>query len=54
MWGRFLGVAFLIPGSYFLAWGYINAALGRRLGILFLMGGTQASHSIDPLSELMD
>jgi hypothetical protein len=42
MWGRFLGVAFVIPGTYFLARGYINAALGRRLGILFLMGGTQA------------
>ena len=41
MWGRFLGVAFLVPGSYFLARGFINGALGRRLGLLFLMGGTQ-------------
>lgn len=28
-------------GAYFTAKGYINAALARRLGILFLMGGTQ-------------
>ncbi len=41
MWGRFLGLAFVVPGSYFLARGYINGALGKRLGLLFLMGGTQ-------------
>lgn len=41
MWGRLLGLAFVVPGSYFLAKGYINKALGRRLGLLFLMGGTQ-------------
>lgn len=41
MWGRILGLAFVIPGSYFLARGYINGALGGRLGLLFLMGGAQ-------------
>ena len=41
MWGRFLGLAFVVPGAYFLARGHINGALGRRLGLLFLMGGTQ-------------
>jgi len=30
-----------VPGAYFLARGYINGALGRRLGLLFLMGGAQ-------------
>ncbi len=43
MWGRLLGVAFVLPGSYFLARGYINAALGKRLGVLFMMGGTQVT-----------
>lgn len=41
MWGRILGLAFVVPGTYFLAKGYINAALGQRLGLLFFMGGTQ-------------
>lgn len=41
MWGRMLGVAFLVPGAYFTARGYINAALAKRLGLLFFMGGTQ-------------
>lgn len=41
MWGRFLGVAFVVPGAFFAARGYINKALAKRLGILFLMGGTQ-------------
>jgi cytochrome c oxidase assembly protein subunit 15 len=41
MWGRLLGLAFVVPGAYFAARGYINAALARRLGILLFMGGTQ-------------
>jgi hypothetical protein len=38
---RFLGVAFAVPATYFAARGYINGPLGRRLGLLFLMGGGQ-------------
>lgn len=41
MWGRLLGVTFLVPGTYFLARGFINRALAKRLGLLFFMGGTQ-------------
>ena len=41
MWGRFLGLAFVLPGTYFLARGFINKPMGRRLGLLFFMGGTQ-------------
>lgn len=36
-----LGLGFAVPGTYFLARGFINGALGRRLGVLFLMGGAQ-------------
>ena len=41
MWGRFLGLAFVVPGAYFLSRGFVNGAMGRRLGLLFFMGGTQ-------------
>ncbi|GLC33590.1 hypothetical protein PLESTB_000092600 [Pleodorina starrii] len=41
MWGRFLGLAFALPAAFFLAKGWVNGALGRRLGLLFFMGGTQ-------------
>lgn len=41
MWGRFLGLAFVLPGAYFLSRGFINGAMARRLGLLFFMGGTQ-------------
>lgn len=41
MWGRALGLAFVLPGSYFLARGYIRGALGKRLALLGLMGGAQ-------------
>mmetsp|Transcript_7675 Transcript_7675/g.19050 ORF Transcript_7675/g.19050 Transcript_7675/m.19050 type:complete len:553 (-) Transcript_7675:242-1900(-) len=41
MWGRFLGLAFVIPGTYFAARRFINGSLARRLGLLFFMGGTQ-------------
>lgn len=34
-------MGFAVPGAYFLARGFINGALGRRLGLLFLMGGAQ-------------
>jgi heme A synthase len=38
---RLLGVGFAVPASYFLARGYINGALGKRLGLIFAMGGAQ-------------
>ncbi len=41
MWGRFLGLAFALPAAAFAARGWVNGALGRRLGLLFVMGGTQ-------------
>uniref|UniRef100_A0A383VMG5 Uncharacterized protein n=1 Tax=Tetradesmus obliquus TaxID=3088 RepID=A0A383VMG5_TETOB len=41
MWGRFLGVAFAVPAAYFAARGHINGPLGRRLALLFMMGGAQ-------------
>ncbi|KAF8072411.1 COX15 [Scenedesmus sp. PABB004] len=41
MWGRVLGVAFAVPATYFAARGFINAPLGRRLGLCFAMGGAQ-------------
>ena len=30
-----------LPAGYFAYRGMVNAALGRRLGLLFLMGGMQ-------------
>ncbi len=41
MWGRALGLTFVLPLAYFLARGAVNGALGKRLGLLFFMGGTQ-------------
>ena len=41
MWGRALGLFFALPATVFLARGAINGALGRRLALLFLMGGSQ-------------
>jgi len=41
MWGRSLGLLFALPAAYFASRGMINGALGKRLGLLFLMGGTQ-------------
>ncbi|GMH40197.1 hypothetical protein BSKO_08101 [Bryopsis sp. KO-2023] len=41
MWGRTLGLLFAIPASYFLAKKAISAPLGKRLSLLFLMGGAQ-------------
>jgi cytochrome c oxidase assembly protein subunit 15 len=34
-------VAFAVPAAYFAVRGHINGPLGRRLGLLFLMGGAQ-------------
>ncbi|CAD7696807.1 unnamed protein product [Ostreobium quekettii] len=41
MWGRMLGLVFAGPAVYFLSRGMITPLMGRRLGLLFLMGGTQ-------------
>ena len=41
MWGRALGFVFAVPAVYFGARGYINLALGKSLGLFFLMGGAQ-------------
>lgn len=42
MWGRGLGIAFIIPFTAFLMNGAITKPLAARLGLLFTMGGTQA------------
>ena len=41
MWGRVLGLVFAVPASYFAYRGWVNGALGTRLGLLFAMGATQ-------------
>lgn len=41
--GRTIGLAFAIPGVYFLARGRINRALGKRLGLAFAAGGAQGA-----------
>ncbi|PSC75229.1 cytochrome c oxidase assembly COX15 [Micractinium conductrix] len=41
MWGRALGFVVAVPAAYFASRGMVNGALGRRLALLFLMGGTQ-------------
>ena len=40
-WGRAIGVGFLVPLLWFAARGAIGWRLGRRLGLLFLLGGLQ-------------
>ena len=41
MWGRMLGLVFAVPATYFVYRGWVNGALGKRLGLLFAMGVTQ-------------
>ena len=41
MWGRALGLVFALPALFFVARGWVDAPLGRRLGLLFAMGATQ-------------
>jgi cytochrome c oxidase assembly protein subunit 15 len=43
LWGRAIGVVFLVPFVYFLATGRIGRALAPRLAILFGLGGLQAA-----------
>lgn len=42
MWGRGLGLGFLVPCALFAWRGCITKPLAKRLGLLFTMGGTQA------------
>ncbi|XP_052113984.1 cytochrome c oxidase assembly protein COX15 [Arachis duranensis] len=41
MWGRALGILFVLPYSYFLRKGYITVKLGLRLCSLFALGAGQ-------------
>eukprot|EP01026_Neomeris_dumetosa_P076230 TRINITY_DN8167_c0_g1_i7.p1 TRINITY_DN8167_c0_g1~~TRINITY_DN8167_c0_g1_i7.p1 ORF type:complete len:446 (-),score=28.51 TRINITY_DN8167_c0_g1_i7:205-1359(-) len=41
MWGRYLGVIFAVPATYFAFRGWINKPLAYRLGLVFCMGGVQ-------------
>ena len=41
MWGRFIGLAYFIPFSYFLFKGYLNRALKVRCGLLGALLGFQ-------------
>ena len=46
MMGRFIGVAFAVPFTYFAARGMIPRSLYPRLGLLFSLGGTQVHLSL--------
>lgn len=41
LWGRLIGVAFIIPFIYFLVKKKIDSALGKKLILLFLLGAVQ-------------
>lgn len=43
LWGRLIGLAFLLPLIWFAARGAIDGRLARRLGLLFLLGGLQGA-----------
>ena len=43
LWGRLIGVAFFAPLVWFAVRGSIGVRLGRRLGLLFLLGGLQGA-----------
>ena len=43
LWARMMGFAFAIPLAYFLARGYIDRALGKRLGLVFASAALAAS-----------
>ncbi len=43
LWGRLIGVVFLVPLIWFAVRGAIDRRLGRRLGVLFLLGGLQGA-----------
>lgn len=48
MWARALGLLFAVPAGYFAARGYINSALSKRLGLLFLMGESRSVGAVPP------
>eukprot|EP01023_Acetabularia_acetabulum_P057999 TRINITY_DN6788_c0_g1_i7.p1 TRINITY_DN6788_c0_g1~~TRINITY_DN6788_c0_g1_i7.p1 ORF type:complete len:303 (+),score=59.79 TRINITY_DN6788_c0_g1_i7:1-909(+) len=41
MWGRYLGVIFAVPATYFGVRGWITAPMAWRLALIFGMGGAQ-------------
>ena len=41
LWGRIMGLALVIPALFFLAKGWLNAAIARHLVIIFVLGGLQ-------------
>ena len=41
LWGRLIGLVFLVPFLYFLATGRIGKRLGLHLGIIFVLGALQ-------------
>ena len=43
LWGRLIGLAFLLPLLWFAVRGAIGGRLARRLGVLFLLGGLQGA-----------
>jgi cytochrome c oxidase assembly protein subunit 15 len=43
LWGRLMGVVFLLPLVWFAVRGMISARLGLRLALLFLLGGLQGA-----------
>jgi cytochrome c oxidase assembly protein subunit 15 len=43
LWGRVIGVAFLVPFAWFLLRGRIDRALAPRLAIVFVLGGLQGA-----------
>ena len=43
LWGRLIGLAFLLPLAWFAVRGAIDGRLARRLGLLFLLGGLQGA-----------
>jgi len=43
LWGRLIGVVFLLPFLWFVATGQVSWRLGRRLLALFILGGLQGA-----------
>ncbi len=43
LWARMMGFAFIIPLAYFMFKGYIDRALGKRLGLVFFAAALTAS-----------
>ena len=41
MWGRFMGLAFALPGLYFLFRGRLTPQLKKQVAIMFTLGGVQ-------------